>query len=209
MRKTESEMEVALDRPRLRVVTEPVNRTAEDDPSDAALLVRVANADRDAFEVLYHRYVRSIFGLALRRLRDRGQAEEVTQEAFAAVWRSAESYRPERGSAGGWLYTVARNAVLDRLRRNSRAATSAELPEMASPEGGPDEQAEQAYTAWRVHRALEKLNPNEREVIELAYWSGLSQSEVATVLGQPLGTVKTRTRRALARLAEVLEGDVQ
>ena len=146
-------MEVALDRPRLRVVAAPVN-AAEDGPSDAALLVRVANADRDAFEVLYHRYVRSIFGFALRRLRDRGQAEEVTQEAFASVWRSAQSYVPERGSAGGWLYTVARNAVLDRLRRNSRADTSAELPEMASPEGGPDEKAEQADAAWRVHRAL-------------------------------------------------------
>jgi RNA polymerase sigma-70 factor (ECF subfamily) len=202
-------MEVALDMPRLRAVTAPVNATAEDDPSDAALLVRVGSADRDAFEVLYHRYARSIFGLALRRLRDRGQAEEVTQEAFAAVWRSAQSYLPERGSAGGWLYTVARNAVLDRLRRNARTATTAELPELASTEDGPDEQAEQAYTAWRVHRALEELKPDERKVIELAYWSGLSQSEVADFLGQPLGTVKTRTRSALARLAVVLEGEVQ
>ena len=202
-------MEVALDMPRTRVGSAPVEAPAGDDLSDAALLARVANADRDAFEVLYHRYVRSIFGLALRRLRDRAQAEEVTQEAFAAVWRSAESYRPERGSAGGWLYTVARNTIFDRLRRNSRAETTVELPELTSPEGGPDEQAERAYRAWRVHRALEELNPNEREVIELAYWSGLSQSEVATLLGQPLGTVKTRTRHALARLAEVLEGEVR
>ena len=208
MRKTESDMEAALDMPRMRVVPAPVEAPAEDDPSDALLLARVAKSDRDAFEVLYHRYVRSIFGLALRRLRDRAQAEEVTQEAFAAVWRSAESYRPERGSAGGWLYTVARNAIVDRLRRNGRIDTSFELPELPSPEGGPDEQAEQSYMAWRVHRALEALNPNEREVIELAYWSGLSQSEVASLLGQPLGTVKTRTRSALARLADVLEGEV-
>jgi RNA polymerase sigma-70 factor (ECF subfamily) len=83
------------------------------------------------------------------------------------------------------------------------------LPELASTEDGPDEQAEQAYTAWRVHRALEELKPDERKVIELAYWSGLSQSEVADFLGQPLGTVKTRTRSALARLAVVLEGEVQ
>ena len=208
MRKTESDMEAALDIPRMRVVPAPVEAPAEDDPSDAVLLTRVARSDRDAFEVLYHRYVRSIFGLALRRLRDRAQAEEVTQDAFAAVWRSAESYRPERGSAGGWLYTVARNAIVDRLRRNGRVDTSLELPELPSPEGGPDEQAEQSYTAWRVHRALEQLSPNEREVIELAYWSGLSQSEVASLLGQPLGTVKTRTRSALARLADVLEGEV-
>jgi RNA polymerase sigma-70 factor, ECF subfamily len=209
MRKTESEMEAALDMPRLRAVPLPVEAPAEDDPSDAVLLARVANADRDAFEVLYHRYVRSIFGLALRRLRDRAQAEEVTQEAFAAVWRSAQSYRPERGSAGGWLYTVARNAIVDRLRRNSRADTSYELPDLASPDGGPDEQAEQSDAAWRIHRALETLNPNERQVIELAYWSGLSQSEVASFLGEPLGTVKTRTRSALARLADVLEGELR
>ena len=204
MRKTKSEMEVALDMPRMRVVPPPVDDPPEDGPSDAALLARVADADGDAFELLYHRYVRSVFGLALRRLRDRAQAEEVTQEAFTAVWRSAESFRPERGSAGGWLYTVARNAILDRLRRNSRADTTAELPELASPEGGPDEQAEEAHRAWRVHRALEELTPNEREVIELAYWSGLSQSEVAEFLGIPLGTVKTRTRAALMRLAGIL-----
>jgi RNA polymerase sigma-70 factor (ECF subfamily) len=202
-------MEVALDMPRMRVVSPPAEAPAENDPSDAVLLARVANADQDAFEVLYHRYVRSIFGLALRRLRDRAQAEDVTQEAFTAVWRSAESYRPERGSAGGWLYTVARNAIVDRMRRNSRVDTSLELPELASPDGGPDEQAEEAYRAWQVHRALEELNPNEREVIELAYWSGLSQSEVASFLDQPLGTVKTRTRSALARLADVLEGEVR
>jgi RNA polymerase sigma-70 factor (ECF subfamily) len=209
VRKTESDMEVALDMPRLRAVPTPAAAQAEDDPSDTALLLRVAKGDRDAFEALYRRYVRSIFGLALRRLRDRAQAEEVTQEAFAAVWRSAGSYRPERGSAGGWLYTVARNAIVDRMRRNSRVDTLSELPELVSPEGGPDEQAEESYRAWRVHRALEELNPNERQVIELAYWSGLSQSEVATFLGQPLGTVKTRTRSALARLADVLEGEVQ
>src|SRR4051812_34124479 len=118
MRKTDSEMEAALDMPRLRAVSAPTEATADDDPSDAALLARVALKDMDAFDALYQRYVRSVFGLALRRLRDRPQAEEVTQEAFTAVWRSAKSYRPERGSAGGWLYTVARNAILDRMRRN-------------------------------------------------------------------------------------------
>lgn len=209
MRKTGSDMEVALDMRRLRAVPSPVEMPAEDGPSDAALLARVAELDTDAFELLYHRYVRSVFGLALRRLRNRPEAEEVTQEAFTAVWRSAESYRPERGSAGGWLYTVARNAIVDRARRNGRADTTAELPELPSLESGPDVQAEQAYTAWRVHRALEELSTNEREVIELAYWGGLSQSEMASYLGQPLGTVKTRTRSALARLAEVLEGEVQ
>jgi RNA polymerase sigma-70 factor (ECF subfamily) len=207
-RSTEVEMELAVDLPRFRIA--PMEAKAPElDPSDEALLERVASSDREAFEILYHRYVRPVFGLALRKLGDRGQAEEVTQEAFASVWRSAESYRPERGSAGGWIYTVARNATVDRMRRNGRIDTSAELPELESPEGEPSEHAERADAAWRVHRALEELNENEREVIQLAYWSGLSQSEVAAYLGQPLGTVKTRTRSALARLAEVLEGDAR
>ncbi len=206
MRRTESDMEAALDMPRLRVVP-ALAEAPKDEPSDESLLLRVAESDRDAFELLYQRYVRSIFGLALRKLGDRAQAEEVVQEAFTSVWRSAESYQPERGSAGGWLYTVARNATVDRMRRNGRVDTSAELPELESLESGPAERAEQADAAWRLHRALEGLNSKEREVIELAYWSGLSQSEVAGYLNQPLGTVKTRTRHALARLAELLEGD--
>ena len=208
MRRTESDMEAAIDVPRLRVAPAP-DDVPDDDLSDETLLLRVADSDGEAFEILYHRYVRSILGLAQRKLRDYAQAEEVVQEAFTAVWRSAESYRPERGSAGGWLYTVARNTVVDRMRRNGRVDTTAELPDLASPESGPYEQAERSDAAWRVHRALEELNANEREVIELAYWSGLSQSEVASYLGQPLGTVKTRTRNALARLAQVLEGDAR
>jgi RNA polymerase sigma-70 factor, ECF subfamily len=210
MRRNSADMEIALDVPRLRAVpseSEPASSVPAPDPSDAELLARVAERDRAAFEILYGRYVRPVFGLALRRLGDRGHAEDAVQEAFAAIWRSAATYRPERGAAGGWLYTVARNAIVDRLRRNGPAA-AAELPEVVSAEHGPDEQAEESDTAFRVHRALEELQPKEREVIELAYWSGMSQSEVAQYLGLPLGTVKTRTRSGLARLASVLEGEL-
>jgi RNA polymerase sigma-70 factor (ECF subfamily) len=198
-------MEIALEAPRLRAVPSP-DPAPTLDSSDAELLARVAEGDREAFELLYRRYVRPLFGLALRRLGDRGHAEDAVQEAFAAIWRSASTYRPERGAAGGWLYTVARNAIVDRLRRNG-LATDAELPELVSREPGPSEQAEDSYVSWRVHRALEELQPREREVIELAYWSGLSQSEVADYLGLPLGTVKTRTRSGLAHLASLLEGE--
>jgi RNA polymerase sigma-70 factor (ECF subfamily) len=199
-------MEVALERPRLRPV--PVETGAEAvAASDGDLLVRVAGRDRAAFELLYQRYVRSVFGLALRKLRDRQRAEDAVQETFAAVWRSAGSYRPERGPAAPWLYAVARNAIVDRVR--ARPEPTAEAPETASSEPGPEERAESAYVSWRVHRALEELPPKEREVLELAYWSGFSQSEVADYLAIPLGTVKTRTRSALARLADVLEGELR
>jgi RNA polymerase sigma-70 factor (ECF subfamily) len=211
MRKKDGDMEIALEvpQPRLRAVpSDPAPQPPEDSPSDAELLARVGERDREAFEILYGRYVRSVFGLALRRLGDRGHAEDAAQEAFAAIWRSASTYRPERGAPGGWLYTVARNAIVDRLRRNGPAA-DAELPELASADPGPAQRAEDTDVAWRVHRALEELQPREREVIELAYWSGMSQSEVAEYLHLPLGTVKTRTRSGLARLASMLEGELQ
>jgi RNA polymerase sigma-70 factor, ECF subfamily len=208
MRKNGGDMEIALDVPQPRLRAVPSEPTPPDDSaSDAELLRRVAERDREAFETLYGRYVRSVFGLALRRLGDRGHAEDAVQEAFMAVWRSASTYRPERGAAGGWIYTVARNAIVDRLRRNG-LASDAELPELASSERGPAQRAEDSDVAWRLHRALEDLQPREREVIELAYWSGMSQSEVAEYLHLPLGTVKTRTRSALARLASVLEGEL-
>jgi len=211
MRKDKGDMELAIEvpQPRLRAVPSgPVQQPVDDSPSDAQLLARVGERDREAFEILYGRYVRPVFGLALRRLGDRGHAEDAVQEAFAAIWRSASTYRPERGAAGGWLYTVARNAIVDRLRRNG-PALDAELPELASAEPGPAQRAEDSDVAWRVHRALEELQPREREVIELAYWSGMSQSEVAEYLHLPLGTVKTRTRSGLAHLASALEGELR
>ena len=183
-----------------RSVTQPAGET------DADLLVRVADRDREAFDLLYSRYVRSIFGLAMRRLRDRHRAEDAVQETFAAVWRSAASYRPERGPAAPWLYAVARNAIVDRLR--ARIEPASEVPEMVSSEAGPADRAEASFVSWRVHRALEELPEKEREVIELAYWSEMSQSEVADYLNIPLGTVKTRTRSGLSRLAELLEGEL-
>ncbi|HEY5058641.1 MAG TPA: sigma-70 family RNA polymerase sigma factor [Gaiellaceae bacterium] len=200
------EMELAVDAPtRLRAVPEPVGFVAPD-AADSDLLVRVADRDRAAFELLYQRYVRSIFGLAMRRLRDRQRAEDAVQETFAAIWRSAASYRPERGPAAPWLYAVARNAIVDRLR--VRVEPPTEVPDVVSSEPGPSDRAELSFISWRVHRALEELPEKEREVVELAYWSEMSQSEVADYLNIPLGTVKTRTRSALARLAELLDGEL-
>jgi RNA polymerase sigma-70 factor (ECF subfamily) len=175
-------------------------------PSDGELIERIGEGDRAAFESLYARYARPIFALALRRLGDRGRAEDAVQEAFAAVWRSARTYRPERGAGAHWLYAVARNAIVDRGR--ARGENPAEPAEEPSAEPGPPDVAESDWAAWRVHRAIGELPERERVVVELAYWGGLSQSEVAKRLGVPLGTVKTRTRSALSRLADLLEEDL-
>jgi RNA polymerase sigma-70 factor (ECF subfamily) len=189
-------MAIALPLPTMQ----PVSTT------DGELIQRAATGDRGAYEDLYRRYARSVFGLALRRLGDRGRAEDAVQETFASIWRSAGSYRPERGPGAPWLYAVARNAIVDRAR--ARTELPADIPEEAASEAGPAERAEQGWVSWRVHSALEELPEREREVIQLAYWSGLSQSEVAEFLGLPLGTVKTRTRAALAHLAELLEEEL-
>ncbi len=174
--------------------------------SDSELIERTGAGDRAAFGTLYRRYTRPVLGLALRRLGDRGRAEDAFQDAFAAIWRSARTYDRSRGPGAPWVYTVARNAIVDGMRRRPEPAV--EVPETADAADGPPEHAEAAWLAWRVHRAIEGLSEHERIVIELAYWSGLSQSEVAEFLQLPLGTVKTRTRSALARLADLLEGEL-
>ena len=207
MRNDSERMELALERPAALSVPDAPRDLPPEESSDTELLVRVGEGDQFAFDLLYRRYVRSVFGLALRRLGDRGRAEDATQETFASVWRSAGSYHVERGPAAPWLYAVARNAIVDRLR--ARHDTPGDIPERAATDPGPSERAEASWDAWRVHRALESLPEPEREVLELAYWSGLSQSEVASYLNIPLGTVKTRTRSGLARLAGLLEGELR
>ena len=177
------------------------------EPTDGELIERIAGGDRPAFDELYRRYSRAVLGLALRRLGDRGRAEDASQEAFVAIWRSARTYDSARGNGAPWLYAVARNAITDGLRRTPEAP--ADLPDGPSREPDPSTRAEEAWTAWRVHRALEVLPENERAVIEVAYWRGLSQSEIAELLRIPLGTVKTRTRSALARLAQELDGELE
>jgi RNA polymerase sigma-70 factor (ECF subfamily) len=171
--------------------------------SDSRLIEKVGHGDRDAFDQLYRRFARPVLAMAVRQLGDNGRAEDAAQETFAAVWRSARSYRSERGSASAWLYAVARHAIIDRARQ--KREQPAEIPDEATESAGPAERAEDSWLAWRVHSALEQLPERERVVIELAYWRGLSQTEIASYLDVPLGTVKTRTRTGLARLAGLLE----
>jgi RNA polymerase sigma-70 factor, ECF subfamily len=180
-------------------------RLVRSEVTDGELISRVGSGDRNAFEVLYRRYARPVFGLALRRLGDRGRAEDAVQETFASVWRAAGSYKPERGPGAPWLYAVARNAIVDNGR--AKREPPVEGVEEKAGDETPADRAESGWIAWRVHRSLAELPENERVVIELAYWRGRSQSEIADMLGIPLGTVKTRTRTGLARLADML-GDV-
>src|SRR4029079_7609005 len=117
--------------------------------TDGELIQRAAGGDRSAFELLYQRYARPVFGLALRRLGDRGRAEDAVQETFASIWRSAGSYRRERGPGAPWLYAAVRTAVV--ARRRALGPTPAEPVDEAWSDAWPDERAESSWTAWRIH----------------------------------------------------------
>jgi RNA polymerase sigma-70 factor (ECF subfamily) len=175
--------------------------------NDGELLVAIGEGSREAFEELHGRYRRALLGLARGRLRDWGRAEDAVQDAFASIWRAASTYRPELGPGAPWVYAVARNAIISRGRK--RLEPPAEPTDEPSTDPGPAEQAEQSWRSFCVHRALETLADHQRELVELAYWGGLSQTEIAQRLELPLGTVKTRTRAALKRLAEALKEDLQ
>ena len=177
----------------------------EREASDGELIRGSATATEMPSEIS----VRALRTAGLRaraaRLRDRGQAEDVAQETFASVWRAAGSYRPERGPGARLAVRGRPKRVVDRDPRERARQPS--RPSETGSEAGPEDAAQTDWLAWRVHRAFTELPETERNVLELAYWGGLSQSEIADFLGIPLGTVKTRTRSGLARMADLLEGE--
>jgi RNA polymerase sigma-70 factor (ECF subfamily) len=177
-------------------------------PSDLELLERVRRRDEEALAALYDRYGGLVFTVALRVLGDRDLAEEVMQDTFLRCWTGVETYRPERGHAAGWLMGIARNRAVDVLRSRQHQARLREriaLPEPDAPgEPAVPDQTEQIVTGQTVAAALGTLPASQRRVVELAYYGGLTQVEIARTLGEPLGTVKTRTRAALERLRELL-----
>ena len=176
---------------------------------DAALVRRLLQRDVSAFEELYDRHSRSVFSLVLRILQHASTSEEVTQDVFLQLWRNATQYDQSRGPFVPWLLTLARNRALDQLRLKSerqrrREEQTEELPPvMTVPdfEGSLDEQRR----AKRVREVMASLNPQQKRAIELAYFEGLSHSEIANRLKEPLGTVKSWIRNGLLRLKEGLQ----
>jgi RNA polymerase sigma-70 factor, ECF subfamily len=185
----------------------PVERVhtcaVEADATDDGLLVRIGGGDADAFTLLWRRLCGPVLALGRRALSDDQAAEDVAQETFATIWRAAGTFDPQRGTASAWIFTIARNAARDVARRR-RIAYVEDVPDTVDPGLGPDDHALRAGERFRIQLALATLNPRAREVIELAYFEGLTQAEIAERIDVPLGTVKTRTRNALARLAESL-----
>ena len=175
--------------------------------ADARIVARLAAGDMDAAAELYDRYAGQVFGLARRILRNDRDAEEVVQDVFSQAWRTASAFESARGSVGAWLLMIARSRSIDRLRaRQSRPDTLAEpyADSLRAPGLLPSDQVLSDEQANRVREALVALPGPQRQALELAYYEGLTQSEIAEKLTEPLGTVKTRMRTALATLRERL-----
>src|ERR1700733_3228432 len=175
---------------------------------DSELARRLKNRDPHAMSDLYDRYGRIAYSLIFRVVRDTGVAEDLVQETFLRVWNRVHSFDPERGALGPWILTVARNRAIDYLRSvdGRMSAGSLELDRTENPAlfSSLNDGALALDRARRLKSAFEKLNPNQRTVIELAYFEGLSQTEMAERMQQPLGTIKTWVRTALKALREEL-----
>ena len=179
--------------------------------SDEALVALVARGDEDALAELYDRIGRIGYGLALRVLRDERHAEDAVQEAFLQVWRSAATFRAERAKASTWILTLVHRRAVDLVRREERRQADPLTDDSAAgiaPEA-TDEAAWLRFVRERVQSALKQLPDVQREALELAYYGGFSQSELADRLGVPLGTIKSRMFAGLARLRELLDDSTQ
>jgi RNA polymerase sigma-70 factor (ECF subfamily) len=181
-----------------------------DEPSDEQLMTNLDGPEVEvALSKLYDRYSRTVFGVGLKILGDRSMAEELVQEVFLKVWRSSGTFDSARGSFSTWLYRVTRSVALDLYRKRAhriRQVSDGQLHIAAERDSsaGPQELVDESWLSWRVSRALEVLDAPHREVIDLAYFGGLSQREISERTGVPLGTVKTRTASAYKSLRKEL-----
>lgn len=174
----------------------------------ASLIKRVADGDQSALTLLYDSTSRLVFGLVLRVVTDRATAEEVLLDVYTQVWRQASTYDSKRGAPLAWMMTIARTRGIDRLRSGKHEHQYKEsldaIGEVTATTASPEADTVSSERRQLVRTALDSLSVEQREVIELAYYSGLSHSEIALQLGQPLGTVKTRTRLGMMKLRDML-----
>lgn len=179
----------------------PEDGSANDNATE--LLVRVASGDQSAFARLYDLLSARVFGLILRVLINRSQSEEVLQEVFLEVWQSASRFAPNKGHGRTWVFTIAHRRAVDRVRASQASAdrdVKAGLRDIGVPHDSVAEQVELGMAGQQVATALGTLPDAQRETIVLAYYGGYSQSEIAALIGSPLGTIKTRMRDGLTRL---------
>jgi RNA polymerase sigma-70 factor, ECF subfamily len=172
-------------------------KNAEPDQSDWSLLARVVQKDDAALAALYDRYSGLVYSEALRILRDKGAAEEILQDIFYQVWCTAEKFDPQRGSLPGWLVVVTRNRAISKLRRRSTSGDDELNENSVACTFNLESAAAQNQLLSRVRGAMQTLPEGQREAIELAYFEGMTHSEIASKTGEALGTVKTRIRSAL------------
>ena len=169
---------------------------------DQGLLSEIQDGSQDAMAVFFDRYSRMVYSVALRVLKDSGEAEDVMQEIFIQVWQNPGAFISGRGSLGGWLVVVARNRAIDKLRRR-KPSDPVELFALPSSANLAQE-SERAFLLAKIQAAMAKLPEEQRASVDLAFFEGLSHSEIAEKTGEPLGTVKTRIRLALIAIRKVL-----
>lgn len=179
---------------------------------DESLIGLIMHARTEALSALYDRYGRLVFGLAINSVGDRATAEEITQDVFLRVWQRAGQYRRDRGQVSTWLTGITRHRVIDQLRRDSARPPQPGIWAEASPGAeqatdGPERNVALAMEREQVHRALAALPNDQKQVLALAYFQGMSQSQIAAALDLPLGTVKTRIRLAMQKLRQALGED--
>jgi|HubBroStandDraft_1064217.scaffolds.fasta_scaffold283006_1 RNA polymerase sigma-70 factor (ECF subfamily) len=176
---------------------------------DEELMLKIAQGDRAAFGILYDRFSTPLYSLALRMLADEAEAQDMLQEVFFSIWNNAPSFRPERGTAFSWVVSQLRNRIIDRLRSKRRRGEltesyAADLEPSGSIASSSAQNVEAGERAQKVRSALGQLGEDQREVLHLAFFEGLTQSEIAEKLEEPLGTIKARAARGMARLRATL-----
>jgi RNA polymerase sigma-70 factor (ECF subfamily) len=206
---TDAPVRINNERNRLRAP----NETVPERLSDEILVTRVAGGSSEALEALYDRYAPTVLGICLKVVGERPLAEDILQETFWRVWKSAETYRSERGSFTSWLFRIARNLAIDSYRRRNVRPQALQteddsdqlLEEMPDPDMDVASQAQSILRNRQVRKALASLPPVQRQVIEMAYFYGMTRQEIAEATGEALGTIHTRARLGLQKLREELD----